>query len=74
MADVWNAGSCTSKSFARGTTYLDCQIYAHSQPLSMPPFIYTPEGQQIAQLLWQETIDELSFACVGEIIDQELRQ
>ncbi|KAH8901628.1 NAD(P)-binding protein [Thozetella sp. PMI_491] len=28
----------------------------------MPPIVYTPEGQQIAKKLYEETLDELSFA------------
>jgi hypothetical protein len=35
----------------------------------MAPIIYKPEGLRIAKLLWQETMQELSFAGVEEIIE-----
>nr|BDX35613.1 short-chain dehydrogenase/reductase StrM [Stachybotrys sp.] len=34
----------------------------------MPPIVYKREGQHIAELLFQETVKELSFARVGDII------
>ncbi|KAI0006453.1 hypothetical protein F4779DRAFT_21157 [Xylariaceae sp. FL0662B] len=36
----------------------------------MAPIIYKPEGEEIAKLLWKETMDELSFAGVEDIIGQ----
>ncbi|KAI0869420.1 NAD(P)-binding protein [Hypoxylon argillaceum] len=32
------------------------------------PIIYKPEGQKLAEVLWQETMDELSFAGVDGIL------
>lgn len=34
----------------------------------MPPIIYTPEGKRISEQLWQETMTELSFAKVEDIL------
>jgi hypothetical protein len=31
--------------------------------------MYTPEGEQVAKKLWKNTIDELSFAGVGKILE-----
>ncbi|GAW21727.1 hypothetical protein ANO14919_112510 [Xylariales sp. No.14919] len=33
------------------------------------PVLYTAEGRRIAQRLWKETISELSFAGVGDVIE-----
>ncbi|RDW93457.1 putative Short-chain dehydrogenase family protein [Aspergillus mulundensis] len=35
----------------------------------MAPFVYKPEGEKIAKRLWQETMDELAFAGVTDIIN-----
>ncbi|KAI0379586.1 NAD(P)-binding protein [Hypomontagnella monticulosa] len=35
----------------------------------MAPIVYKPEGKQVAAKLWEETLDELSFAGVRNIID-----
>jgi hypothetical protein len=35
----------------------------------MAPMVYTPEGEEIAARLWQETMDEFSFAGLKEILD-----
>ena len=35
----------------------------------MAPIVYQPEGQRIAKLLWAETMNELSFAGVSEILE-----
>lgn len=35
----------------------------------MAPIVYKPEGQRIAKLLWEETLDEFSFAGVRDVID-----
>ncbi|KAI1122500.1 NAD(P)-binding protein [Nemania abortiva] len=40
------------------------------QPLA--PFAYTPEGERIAQLLWDEILQELSFARMEDVL-AELR-
>lgn len=37
---------------------------------SLPPIIYKEEGKIIMERLWKETLDELSFAGVKEIIDE----
>lgn len=31
--------------------------------------MYTPEGEEIVKKLWKNTIDELSFAGLGTIIE-----
>ena len=36
----------------------------------MAPIVYKPEGQRIAKLLWEETMEELSFARVRDILEQ----
>lgn len=33
------------------------------------PVVYTPEGTQMAQRLWKETMSELSFAGVEDVIE-----
>lgn len=35
---------------------------------SMPPIIYMDDGDMISKQVWDETMDELSFANVTEII------
>lgn len=35
----------------------------------MPPLLYEPEGEKIAERLWRETLDELAFANVAKIVD-----
>ncbi|KAL4911391.1 hypothetical protein BDW74DRAFT_184764 [Aspergillus multicolor] len=35
----------------------------------MAPFVYTTEGGKIAKRLWQETMDELAFAGVADIVN-----
>jgi hypothetical protein len=34
----------------------------------MAPLIYQPEGKRIAKQLWEELLDELSFAGVQDIV------
>lgn len=36
---------------------------------SMAPTVYTPEGKTITERLWKETMAELSFAKVDEILN-----
>jgi len=36
----------------------------------MAPLIYRPEGENIAKQLWEETMTELSFAKVREVIHE----
>jgi hypothetical protein len=36
----------------------------------MAPIVYTAEGERITKLLWDETITELSFAHVGDVIQE----
>ncbi|KAG9570318.1 NAD(P)-binding protein, partial [Aureobasidium melanogenum] len=40
----------------------DCEIHP------MAPLIYEPEGKRIAEQLWEELLDELSFAGVQDIV------
>ncbi|EFR01710.1 retinol dehydrogenase 12 [Nannizzia gypsea CBS 118893] len=35
----------------------------------MAPFVYTDEGKKVAELLWEETMAELSFANVSDILE-----
>ncbi|KAL4934134.1 NAD(P)-binding protein [Aspergillus undulatus] len=35
----------------------------------MAPFVYTPEGEKVAAQLWGETLDELAFAGVQDILN-----
>lgn len=35
----------------------------------MAPIIYKPEGQRIAKKLWEELLDELSFAGVRDVLN-----
>ncbi|KAL7905960.1 hypothetical protein GGI35DRAFT_488183 [Trichoderma velutinum] len=35
----------------------------------MAPLVYEPEGEKIAEKLWRETLDELAFANVANIVD-----
>ncbi|KAI8951130.1 NAD(P)-binding protein [Xylaria longipes] len=41
---------------------------AKMQP--MPPLVYTAEGQRIAKLLYEETLAELSFAGLRQVLEQ----
>jgi len=36
---------------------------------SSAPIVYTAEGEQISKRLWRETMEELSFAEVQDIVD-----
>lgn len=36
----------------------------------MAPLVYTSEGDEIAKRLWNETMDELSFAGVKAILEE----
>ncbi|KAI1421684.1 hypothetical protein F5Y12DRAFT_766464 [Xylaria sp. FL1777] len=44
--------------------YLDC-----GNPAELAPVVYTAEGRQMAQRLWKETMSELSFAGVEDVIE-----
>ncbi|KAI1108312.1 putative short-chain dehydrogenase/reductase family protein [Nemania sp. NC0429] len=37
-------------------------------PAKLAPIVYTDEGKEMAQKLWRETMDELSFAAVDDIL------
>ena len=37
--------------------------------LRMAPFVYQPEGQRVAKQLYEETLNELSFAGVRDIVE-----
>ncbi|KAI0115900.1 putative short-chain dehydrogenase [Nemania sp. FL0031] len=39
------------------------------KPAQQAPLVYTPEGKQMAQRLWKETMSELSFASAEDVID-----
>ncbi|KAI2610573.1 retinol dehydrogenase 12 [Hypoxylon sp. NC1633] len=49
---------------AHGQYIEDCKI----QPKA--PFVYTPEGDQVAKILWDELMSELSFAKVEDILKE----
>lgn len=34
----------------------------------MAPIVYEPEGEEIAQRLWQETMDEFAFVGAADIV------
>lgn len=34
----------------------------------MAPIVYKPEGKKIASQLWQETMEDLAFAHVADIV------
>lgn len=36
----------------------------------MPPLLYKPEGLRLSKQLYDETLEELSFAGIREIIDE----
>lgn len=36
----------------------------------MAPIVYTAEGQRLAKRLYEETLDELTFAGVKDIVDE----
>lgn len=36
----------------------------------MPPIVYTDEGEKVSRQLWQETMDELSFANTATIVQE----
>ncbi|KAI0976121.1 NAD(P)-binding protein [Xylaria arbuscula] len=45
------------------------QYLVDKQPAGMAPIVYTAEGRQMAQRLWKETMSELSFAGVEDVIE-----
>ncbi|KAI1306377.1 NAD(P)-binding protein [Xylaria venustula] len=45
------------------------QYLVDKQPAKMAPIVYTAEGRQMAQRLWKETMSELSFAGVEDVIE-----
>jgi hypothetical protein len=36
----------------------------------MAPLVYKAEGKKIAKVLWDETMNELAFANIAEVIEQ----
>ncbi|KAI5867517.1 retinol dehydrogenase 12 [Durotheca rogersii] len=46
-----------------------CKYIEEGKLQPMSPLVYTDEGKQIAKLLWKETMDELAFAKVDDIIE-----
>lgn len=44
------------------------QFLSFQEVVPMPPILYTPEGKNISDHLWRETMAELSFANVEEIL------
>ncbi|KAK8085979.1 NAD(P)-binding protein [Apiospora phragmitis] len=45
------------------------QYFSGQKIRPLPPIVYKEEGKVIMERLWKETLDELSFAGVKEIID-----
>ncbi|KAL4995045.1 hypothetical protein BDV10DRAFT_137679 [Aspergillus recurvatus] len=45
------------------------QYVEDGEVVPMAPFVYSPEGENVAKRLWQETMDELAFAGVTDIIN-----
>ncbi|KAL4811784.1 hypothetical protein BDW67DRAFT_179301 [Aspergillus spinulosporus] len=45
------------------------QYIEDGEIVPMAPFVYSPEGETVAKRLWQETMDELTFAGVADIIN-----
>ncbi|KAL4971679.1 hypothetical protein BDW66DRAFT_164919 [Aspergillus desertorum] len=45
------------------------QYIEDGEIVPLAPFVYSPEGEKVAKRLWQETIDELAFAGVADIIN-----
>lgn len=45
-----------------------CQLILFS--IRWAPFVYQSKGQEIAERLWQETMDELAFANVSGVIKE----
>ncbi|KAL2829427.1 hypothetical protein BDW59DRAFT_178400 [Aspergillus cavernicola] len=45
------------------------QYIEDGKVVPMAPFVYRPQGEKIAKQLWRETMDELAFAHVEEIIN-----
>ncbi|KAI5854499.1 hypothetical protein GGS23DRAFT_619752 [Durotheca rogersii] len=62
-ARTFVAAATTLRAAAHGQYVEDGKV----QP--MAPFVYTPEGQRVAKQLYEETLDELAFAGVRDIID-----
>jgi hypothetical protein len=40
----------------------------------MAPLIYKPDGEQLIKRLWKETMDELAFANVEDILQNLSKQ
>jgi hypothetical protein len=36
----------------------------------MAPLVYTSEGEKLAKELWEETMNELAFARVADVVEQ----
>ncbi|KAI0486794.1 hypothetical protein F4859DRAFT_466938 [Xylaria cf. heliscus] len=45
------------------------QYLDSGSPTQMAPIVYTAEGERMAQSLWKETMSELSFAGVEDVIE-----
>jgi hypothetical protein len=41
-----------------------------TSPNSKAPYVYTPEGEKLAGILWDEIMNEFSFAKVEGIIHE----
>lgn len=44
------------------------ELITDNEMTRMAPIIYKPEGERIAKKLWDELMDELSFAGVRDVI------
>ncbi|KAM0546757.1 hypothetical protein ACHAPJ_010685 [Fusarium lateritium] len=47
-----------------------CQYLEDGKLQPMPPLVYSAEGKEVASRLWDETMSELAFARVADIIKQ----
>ena len=41
---------------------------------SKAPIVYTPEGERLAKILWDEVMAELSFAKVEDILQEVVHE
>ena len=68
---VW----CLTGKFSRESSHLRSEAFGllliHCE--RYPPMVYTKDGQEIKERLWEETMEELNFAGASKIVQDMQR-
>ncbi len=66
-ASIWTTETLQGRFFAVPGNPLIMLLILRA--IRFAPIVYTAEGRQMAQRLWKETMSELSFAGVEDVIE-----